>query len=49
MSGFHSFTLSEQNGYFNRIAVSNVKSRPAAAVDHQAQSKVYSAAMVSPL
>ncbi|MEA5443223.1 hypothetical protein [Cyanobium gracile] len=40
MSGHHSFTLSEQNGDGNRIAVSNVKSRPAAAADHQAHSKV---------
>lgn len=40
MSGHHSFTLSEQDGDGNRIAVSNVRSRPAAAVDHPSHSKV---------
>ena len=34
MSGHHNFTLSEQKGDGNRIVVSNVKSQPAAAVDH---------------
>ena len=40
MSGHHSFTLSEQNGDRNRIAVSSVKSQPAAAVDHRSRGKV---------
>ena len=40
MSGHHSFTLSEQKGDGNRIVVSNVKSQPAAAVDHHAHGKV---------
>ena len=40
MSGHHSFTLSEQGGDGNRIAVSSVRSTPAPAVDHGSHSKV---------
>ena len=40
MSGHHSFTLSEQNGDSNLIAVSSVKSRPSQPIDHQAHGKV---------
>jgi hypothetical protein len=40
MSGHHSFTLIEQGGDGNRIAVSSVRSAAAPAVDHSSHSKV---------